>query len=258
MPRVFPAVLFAAVLACAEVPGVPFSGAYGATSGAGSLAAWERLGDENPAALGAPGWSASLAGYSPFGLESIGVAEAEAARDAERWGASVGWRALTGGGGLEASALRARLAARLGRHLSGGGGLRIGFGDASGREGGFAAGLGLLWRPRSFAAFGAAWEAGAFGLGADVGARLGAEGAWRISCDRLFGPGAETRYGLRLRLHRLLSVHAGLVPARESASLGVRFGLGAWEGFSALRRHASLGGTPVHGLRWGVSGEEPK
>jgi hypothetical protein len=53
-----------------------------------------------------------------------------------------------------------------------------------------------------------------------------------------------------LRLHPLLSVHAGLAPSRATASLGVRFGAGAWEGFSALRRHGALGGTPVQGVRW--------
>jgi len=32
--------------------------------------------------------------------------------------------------------------------------------------------------------------------------------------------------------------------------LGVRFGFGDWEGFSAMRRHAALGGTSLQGLRW--------
>ncbi len=244
------AFLAVAAAAFAEIPRVPFSGAYGSTSGAGSLAGWERLGGENPAAFGAPGWIASLAGYSPFGIEDLGVAELEAARDSDRWGASLGWRAFTEAGNVEASSLRARLAARLGAGWSGGGGLRFGIGDAAGRDGGFAAGLGVLWRPRPFATLGAAWEDGVFGLGADLGAGLGPSGAWRLSYDRFFGFAAESRYGLGLRLHPLLSVHAGLAPARETASLGVRFGLGGWEGFSALRRHAALGGTPVQGVRW--------
>ena len=66
---------FTILPARAELPRAPFSGVYGATSGAGALTAWDRLGGDNPAALGPPGWSASLAGYAPFGLEDLSVLE---------------------------------------------------------------------------------------------------------------------------------------------------------------------------------------
>lgn len=237
----------------AELPRVPFSGAYGATSGAGSVTGWDRLGGDNPAALGAPGWTASAAGYAPFGLEDVRVMELGAARDADRWGASFGVRTLSAGeagGGVAVSLVRGGLAARLGEHWSGGGALRFGLGSAAGRDGGFGGGLGLLWRPKPFASLGAAWEEGLIGFGLDCGTGLGGSASWRYSVERFFGEDGEFRHGLGLRLHPLLSVYAGLAPARQTASLGVRFGAGAWEGFGALRRHAALGGTPVQGVRW--------
>jgi hypothetical protein len=254
-------------VACAELPRAPFSGVYGATSGAGSLSAWGRLGGDNPAALGAPGWSASAAGYAPFGLDEMSVVELETARDANSWGASLGLRTLsergTGAGDrVSVSLLRGGFAARLGEHWSGGGALRFGLGSAAGRDGGVGGGIGMLWRPRSFTSLGAAWQDGLVGLGADCGtgfgggSRAGTGASWRYSVERFFGDEGEFRHGFGLRLHPLLSVHAGLAPARATASLGVRFGAGAWEGFSALRRHAALGGTPVQGVRW-TRGEKP-
>ncbi|HEX2613737.1 MAG TPA: hypothetical protein VHO02_09095 [Fibrobacteria bacterium] len=238
----------------AEIPDVPFSGAYGATSGAGSLSGWDRLGGDNPATLGAPAWSVSAAGYAPFGLDDMHVVEVETARDAPRWGASFGVRTLSAGEGVSVSLFRGTLAARLGERWSGGGALRFGVGGATGRDGGVGGGLGMLWRPRSFASLGAAWEDGLIGFGADCGSDFGGAGgnaaSWRYSIERYFGAEGEFRHGFGLRLHSLLSIYAGFAPARETASLGVRFGAGSWEGFSALRRHAALGGTPVQGVRW--------
>jgi hypothetical protein len=249
--------IFLFVPARTEIPAVPFSGAYGATSGAGSLSGWDRVGGDNPATLGAPAWTVSAAGYSPFGLDDMHVLEVETARDAPRWGASLGVRTLSAAEGVSVSLFRGTVAARLGERWSGGGALRFGLGGATGREGGFGGGLGMLWRPRPFASLGAAWEDGLIGFGADCGSALGfggAEGgraaAWRYSIERYFGADREFRHGFGLRLHPLLSIYAGFAPARETASLGVRFGAGAWEGFSALRRHAALGGTPIQGVRW--------
>jgi hypothetical protein len=250
-----------AFLAAAEtrgIPRVPFSGVYGATAGAGSLTGWDRLGGENPAALvasGAPGWVASAAGYAPFGLDGLRATEVEVARDAPRWGASFAWRALSGENAAAASMLRARVAARLARGASGflaGGSLRLDIApEAAGGVGpeDVSFGLGALWRPWPFATLGAAWEDGVPGVGLDGGA-LWKGVAWRMSAERVFGDAPESRFGLGLRLHPLLSVSAGWAPARETASLGVRFGAGAWEGFSAVRRHARLGGTSIQGVRW--------
>ena len=242
------------------IPRVPFSGIYGATAGAGSLTGWDRLGGDNPAALmaaGAPGWTASAAGYAPFGLDGARMTEVESARDAGRWGASLGVRALTGEDVGGASFVRARLAARLARGFVAGGTLRVDFAPESGEgfgSGNITAGMGagVIWRPAPFAAVGMAWEDGTVGVGVDGGTRLGGAGgiAWRVTAERMFGEIEEYRFGFGLRLHALLSVHAGWAPERETASLGVRFGAGAWEGFSALRRHAALGGTSIQGVRW--------
>src|SRR6185312_12748997 len=84
--------------------------------------------------------------------------------------------------------------------------------------------------------------------------------AWRACVEALYARregsprGVPEGWGYRfagaLRLHSLLSIQAGFVPRLETASLGVRFGFGDWEGFSAMRRHEALGGTSLQGLRW--------
>jgi hypothetical protein len=98
------------------------------------------------------------------------------------------------------------------------------------------------------------------GLGADAGMRFGRGYAWRVCIERFLGIADggtgenerqdEWRFGAGLQFHPLLSVQAGLAPRHLTAALGVRFGMGDWEGFSAVRRHAALGGTSIQGLRW--------
>lgn len=58
------------------------------------------------------------------------------------------------------------------------------------------------------------------------------------------------RYAVMLRPHPLFGVHAGYAPAQETMALGVVFGVGGWQGYSAVRRHRVLGSTAVQGLSW--------
>jgi hypothetical protein len=250
-----------------DVPHVPFSNVYGATAGAGSLTGWDRNGGDNPATVGAPGFGVSLAGYSPFGLDGLSVVEMETGRDAARWGASIGWRALFDKGdggedgedaaGMAESRLRLQTAWKFRPDLSAGGSVSW---HASSGNPGIGKGAGLLWRPYPVLALGAAWESfptilgleHRTGFGADAGTRFGRGYAWRISAERFFASGGEgeSRFGLGFQFHPSLSVYAGLAPRHESAALGVRFGMGGFEGYSALRRHSALGGTSIQGLRW--------
>jgi hypothetical protein len=251
----------------AQAPRHPFAGVYGSTAGAGSIVAWDRLGGDNPAALGAAGWMLSAAGYAPFGLEAVRVTEAGVARDAGRWGVSAAYRGLRVGGERLASVTGIQGAVRAGR------GLTAGIGGAYRAEPGQAAVEatgGALWRPRAWATLGAfaerAWRGGfagetspfgetaRAGLGVDAGSGFRGT-AWRVGAETVFarrGPraGWKNRFAAGVHLHALLSVYAGWDPPRETAALGVRFGMGGWEGFSALRRHAALGGESVQGLRW--------
>jgi hypothetical protein len=253
----------------ADVPRLPFSGVYGATSGSGSLTGWERHGGDNPAVVGEAGWSASAAGYAPFGLDGLRVMELDAARDARRWGVSLGGRFVFDDGGSGASRWSIQGAWKPHERLGMGGSLRVHAGHGNP---GIGAGLGILWHPYTLLSLGAAWETspGAFsggkprqdraGIGADFGTRLGARAGYaaRTSVEYVVNLDDDTadervkewRFGAHLRFHALLSVYAGLAPRHQTVALGVRFGMGDWEGFSALRRHAALGGTSIQGVRW--------
>lgn len=264
------AFVFLALIAGAEtvfpdVPVVPFSGVYASAAGAGSLAGWERHGGDNPAVFGEPGLGVSVAGYAPFGLEELRVLETSAVRDRGAWGASVAWRALFAGEHPRASVATAQFALKVAREWSGGVSWAYHAGDGNpGVVAGLGAAAGLLWRPFPFLSFGGAWErlpalrgsAQRAGFGGEGGGTLGAGHgtgyAWRVSAEHFLqdrGP-AESRYGFGLRFHPLLSAYAGFSPQRETAALGIRFGMGGFEGFSALRRHGSLGGTSIQGLQW--------
>jgi hypothetical protein len=256
--------------AVAEVPRLPFAGVQGATAGAGSLTGWDRHGGDNPAVLGPPGYAASIAGYSPFGLEGLRVMEGDAAWDAATWGAAMGVRALFHEEGSGAAVWNIRSAWRPREGLSTGGSLRY-----AAREGaGLGGGLGILWHPQGALSLGVAWEGealrtaarGRAGFGADAGSRFGNGHAWRIAVECFSDADREAkgwrrgewRFGAGFRFHALLSVYAGLAPGRETAGLGVRFGMGDWEGYSALRRHAALGGTSIQGLRWRREGKSDR
>lgn len=269
---VIPVALFA------EVPRLPFSGVYGATAGAGSLTGWDRHGGDNPAVIAGPGWSASVAGYAPFGLDGLRVMELDGARDESRWGASIGVRALFDDGGSTTSRWNMQGAWKPHEDLSMGGSLRV---HAARGNPGIGAGVGVQWHPHRALSLGAAWESSPdlveaiktarredrLGVGVDFGIRFGAREdtrspasfMTRASVEYFVSPGEEGsalfddhewRFGLGLRFHPLLSIHAGFSPCHQTAALGVRFGMGDWEGFSALRRHAALGGTSIQGVRW--------
>jgi hypothetical protein len=258
-------VLWLCCTAFPQVPRVPFSGIYGATGGAGSLTGWDRYGGENPATSGASGVGVSLAGYAPFGLEGLRVLETAAAFDRIRWGSTVAWRALFEEDRLRASITTAHTSLAVGKYARGGGSLALHAADGVPRIG---MGLGFLWRPWPAVSLGSVWERvpdlyGArdrLGFGGDLGSRLGGDRsgyAWRVTAERFFAAdgSAESRYGFGFRFHALLAVYAGFVPERETAALGVRFGMGGFSGFSSLRRHSALGGTSIQGIQWRV--EEP-
>jgi hypothetical protein len=257
------ALLLAGLLIAEPAPAsgsaAPFSGLYGGTAGAGSALSWDRLASGvNPAALGRPGASVSLAGYSPYGLAGLRTLEAGIARDAAAWGFSALYQNWIDGDRLLSAAGEARAALRRG---SAGAGLSLEWSRAaSGGAQAFAAGAGALWRPplpARLLGLGAQARAESeapflAGFGADLAGPAGRLGG------EVFRTGSawEARYAAELRLHASLSVHAGWVPRRQTAALGVRFGAKAWEGFSAMRRHAALGGTAIQGLRW--RGAEPR
>lgn len=266
------------------LPRLPFHGAYGGTLGAGSLTGWERHGGDNPAVLpAASGWSgasaspgtgmsAAVAGYVPFGLEELRVAEVMAARDGDAFGVALRWTALRDLGtpaGVDDARTPGRSAGRLrgqaawrpfpARALSVGSHVDLAGGAPE-------AGLGLLWRP--FPSFGlgttaeaGAWPTGgrartvALRLGADAGLAFGGKGGARIAVERhVEGTGgavyASWRVGGMLRPHPLLAVTAGWLPGTGQMALGVRFGAGPLALASALRRHVLLGGTSVQSLEW--------
>jgi hypothetical protein len=239
------------------LPRVPFSGVYGGTAGAGSIPGWDRTGGgENPAVLGAPGWTLSGAGYAPFGLDGLRVTEAVTAWDRPRWGISGSYQGIFADGAevtSAASRVGVQSAFRVGGPRSG---WTTGVSGAFGTKGiPLETGVGMLWRPRSWGSFGAFWQREGnrerMGLGADAGTPLFASGfAWRVCAESIYARGFENRFAAALQLHALLSVYTGWDPARETVGFGMRFGMGAWEGFSSMRRHAALGGVSVQGLRW--------
>jgi hypothetical protein len=245
------------------VAAVPFAGVYGGTAGAGSVLGWDRSGGENPAVLGGPGWTFAVAGYAPFGLEDLRLTEATAAWDHERWGVSASYRGMFAPGeDRNGEAAGAGIGVQSVMKLPIGiGGLTTGiegvYQAEPGNEGAEAR-WGLLWRPRPWGTLGGFWSAretqwGRYargGIGVDGGFRFSGM-AWRLGAEALRARARwETRFAAGVHPHALLALYLGWDPPRRTAALGVRFGIGGWEGFSAMRRHAALGGTSVQGIRW--------
>ena len=242
----------------ASLPTIPFSGSSGATMGAGSLVGWERNGlGANPAVSDAHCTSVSIAGYSPFGIDEVSVAEGTASWDGDRFGASISYRGLYSSDGFTSSVWQVQGAARLG------------WGFALGISGQFQSdenlqdygeGAGILWNKFSFLSLGTSIETSPLlqgreitgGFGGDIGTTLGIGYAWRISAEEFYSTykDVEYRFGMMLRLHSLLSIHGGWSPQAQTMALGIRFGMGNWEGFSAIRRHSALGTTSIQGLHW--------
>jgi hypothetical protein len=271
-PNKFLLVLLVMVLnvVFAGPPRTPFSGFYGATVGAGSLVGWDRLGGENPAVIGS-GFGASASGYAPFGLEGLRVTEVEGFYDRAQFGLASGWRQLADEAGANTSRLRFQAVWRVSRALSAGGFLSA---DLDVQEAfGFGGGMGLLAHPHRFASVAIVWDNApdVWGrtsralVGVDAGTSLppsvGPAAAWRMSAEyaHLFGVPSgveqgEWRFGFGLRLHDMMGVYAGYAPLLQTMGLGVRFGLGGWVAHSAMRRHAALGGTAVHGVGWSTQG----
>jgi hypothetical protein len=245
-------------VAFAALPRIPFSGAFGATDGAGAVVGWERQGlGINPAAGDPNTMGVSFSGYSPFGIEDIKVTEASASWDAAHWGASLAYRGMFSSEVGSAYAWEAQSS------------VRPGWGIAAGLSGQyqndedvstFGGGAGLLWSRFSFLTLGGKAEiltserGDEFksGCGGDVGGNFAEGYGLRLSAEGYYSTldPLELRFGALLRLHSLLSVYSGWTPQAQTVALGIRFGMGNWEGFSALRRHAVLGTTPVQGLRW--------
>ncbi len=281
-----------AVVPAAEVPAAAFTGVYGATAGAGSLTGWARHGGDNPAVLSSPGYGVSLAGHAPFGLPGLRVTELAASRDAARWGLSLAWRHLADKAGGDASSLQAQMAFRVRpgahvgvaatRHRSEdgivGGGDRYpdqggqGAGGGGGLTSGWSAGAGALLSPHPALGLGVAGEltphalgrrvrlGGGVDAGTSLATWLGPGARWRMTAEyaREWERGHEAmpgawRFAASVLMHPALGVHAGYAPGLETLALGVAFGIGGWEGYSAVRRHSALGGTTVQGLSWSSS-----
>jgi len=242
----------------ASLPTIPFSGSSGATAGAGSLVGWERNGlGVNPAVSDSHRVSVSIAGYSPFGINEVHVAEGAASWDGGRFGTSLAYRGLYTSDGVSISVWQIQEA------------IRLGWGFATGLSGqlqndeeeqGFGGSEGMLWNKFSFLSLGASVETSPLlqgreitgGFGADIGTNWIGGYAWRFSAEEFYSTykDVEYRFGAILRLHSLLSIHGGWSPQTETFALGIRFGMGNWEGFSALRRHSALGTTSIQGLQW--------
>lgn len=269
----------------AEVPQLSSAGVYGATAGAGSLTGWSRHGGGNPAVTGAPGWSASWAGHTPFGLEGLRVHDVSLARDGKRLTVALEWRHVADAAGPNASRVRLLGAWRaaswgsVGAFVSG---HDAGLNPSSYEDGrdaafdeGLGAGAGVIVFPHAVLTCGLMGESvpvsrgrsARVGMGADAGASLarvlGRGAAWRVSVEHFrvlnSAPGVEAtewRYALGLRLHALLGVYGGYAPRAETMALGVSFGAGGWRGYSAVRRHGALGGTAVQGVGWSSAGTE--
>ncbi len=89
-------------------------------------------------------------------------------------------------------------------------------------------------------------------FGADFGVNLKGAYALRFGIDQIYNlaEGMDWRFGAVLHLHALLSLYSGRSPRAQTIALSIRFGMGNWEGFSALRRHSVLGTTSIQGLHW--------
>ncbi len=244
--------------ATASLPTIPFSGSSGATVGAGSVVGWERNGlGINPAASEPHSAAVSIAGYSPFGIEEVKVAEAGASWDGGRFGTSLAYRGLYVTDGSSSSVWQLQESVRLGWGFSTG--LSGQFQNDEDQQG-FGGSVGMLWNKFSFLSLGTSVETSPLlqgreitsGFGADVGSNFAGGYGWRISAEEFYSSykDVEYRFGAILRLHSLLSIHSGWSPQTQTMALGIRFGMGNWEGFSALRRHSALGATSIQGLHW--------
>ncbi len=245
------------VFSSASLPQVPFAGLFGATDGAGAAVGWEREGlGVNPAANNPRTMGVSFAGYSPFGLDGVDVGEAAASWDGARWGTSLAYRGLYASDGESASAWQAQGSLRLDTGLSAG--LSAQFQNDEDMHG-FGGGAGILWNRFPFLTLGSFAGVSPLPQGMEFNTGIGADAgftyagyAWRISAEEFYGSadGVQWRFGALVRLHSLLSVYGGWSPQGQTMALGIRFGMGGWDGFSALRRHMALGTTSIQGLKW--------
>ena len=242
----------------ASLPEIPFSGSLGATAGAGASLGWERNGFGVNPAVSDPGTMAvSLAAYSPFGLDGVEVAELGVSRNGHRWGTSLSYRGLYDSEGGSVSALQGQQSFLVFR------GLTVGLSerfqkDESGED--LDGGAGLLWNLFSFLAVGGFTETSPrpWGrtlnneIGFDFGGKIEKGYDWRVCAEALYNvaEGFDWRLGTSLQLHSLLSLYGGWSPAAQTLAFGIRFGMGNFEGFSALRRHTALGTTSIQGLGW--------
>jgi len=242
----------------ASLPVVPFSGSSGATVGAGSILGWERNGFAiNPAALHPRSMSVSASGYSPYGLDGIDVGEMTASWDGFRMGTSLTYRGMYDAEGGSASAYQLQESILLIRGFTSG--LVVRYQSEEGR-GSFDGGAGLLWRMFSFFTVGGVVETLPMpwghtlksAVGVDAGGTLYGAYAWRVCIENNYNvaEGMDWRYGATLQLHSLLSIYSGWSPRVQTMALGIRFGMGNWEGFSSIRRHLTLGTTSIQGLQW--------
>ena len=242
----------------ASLPEIPFSGSSGATVGAGSIVGWERNGfDINPATLETRTANFSISGYSPFGLDGIDVGEANASRDGIRSGTSLSYRGIYDDEGGSASAYQLQESVLLFKGLTTGLSLRY---QNDGTQQSFDGGAGMLWKMFSFFTIGGMVETLPMpwgrtlntGIGVDVGGTVYKAYAWRFCAENNdnIAEGSTWRYGVSLQLHSMLSLYGGWSPAAQTMALGIRFGMGNWEGFSAIRRHVTLGTTSIQGLHW--------
>lgn len=90
------------------------------------------------------------------------------------------------------------------------------------------------------------------GFGADAGWAFKNGYGFRFCLESHYQPDQQLdfRFGAKLRLHSLLSLHGGYNPSTKTFGLGLRFGMGSWEGFHAMRIHPALGSSSLQGLQW--------
>jgi len=237
---------------------IPFSGPMGATAGAGSVLGWEVSGQGlNPAVGGIQILGFSFSTYAPFGIENLRISEAGMIWSGAKWGMGVDYRGWEGPVGYSSS-MEIREGLNLGK------GATVGLSIQGMDENGISRvnewGAGFIWNGIPFIKLGVMASAAIesendpfhAGLGADAGWALKNGYGFRLCVESHYLPNQslDWRFGARLRLHSLLSLHAGYNPSAETFGLGLRFGMGSWEGFHAMRIHSELGSSSLQGLQW--------